>query len=57
MCTAEDLESLVKQKGLYNYIQKPFRIETIMDVVKDLIKTPGCSKEKDCFSQKCVRTM
>lgn len=47
MCSAEDLESIVKQKGLNKYIQKPFRIEIIMDVVQELIKIPGCSKEKD----------
>ena len=46
MCTAENLELLINEKEIFQYIQKPFAFEKITNVIQELIKLPGCSKEK-----------
>lgn len=53
MCTAENLESLINEKEIYQYIQKPFAIERLTNVIQELIKLPECSKEEKCFNQNC----
>lgn len=43
------------ETGIYVYIEKPFRIEKLKDIIRDLINLPRCTKAEKCFSQECSR--
>lgn len=56
MCTSENLEfQLKKEIQVYEYVQKPFKIEKFREIIRDILTIPRCSRTERCFSQKCSR--